>query len=194
MMKKKNSRKQFLFLSIFLSLDLLLIFTIFKASNARFSSEATSSTKLDVALYALSSDVESFEIPLGNIVPSDEKNLFEFSIYNTDEEDNITETKLTYDLKIIATTNIPLTYELYMDDNCSGDNGPNILNVHEPAVDDDGTYFLTMTTDTENFGYERKEVNHYCLFITFPKRYNSYIYQDMMESIRVSIESKQIIE
>lgn len=193
-MKRKNREKrQFTYMTIFLSLDLLLIFTLFRTSNARFTAEATSSTKLNVALYALSED-NSFDIPLGNIKPSSDPYLYEFSISNTDENGNVTETKLEYDLKIISTTNIPLEYKLYKNQSCLSTAGTNILNVHEPAKDDDGTYFLTMTTATETFGFEEEQTNTYCLLVTFPMRYNTSEYSDLIESVRLSIESEQIIE
>lgn len=193
-MRRKSKRtKQFTYMTIFLALDLLLIFTLFRTSNARFISEATSATKLNVALYALN-EIDDFDIPLGNIKPSSEPYLYEFSITNTDAEGNITETNLEYDLTLIATTNIPLEYKLYKNQNCNSVNGTNILNVHEPAKDDDGTYFLTMTTSKEVFGYERAETNTYCLLVTFPLQYNTSQYSDLIESVRLSINSEQIID
>ncbi|MBQ8659274.1 MAG: hypothetical protein IJ475_00340 [Bacilli bacterium] len=193
-MKRKNrERRQFTYMTIFLALDLLLIFTLFRTSNARFTAEATSSTKLNVALYALSEE-NSFDIPLGNIKPSNDPYLYEFSVSNTDENGNVTETKLEYDLKIIATTNVPLEYKLYKNQSCLSSAGTNILSVHEPAKDDDGTYFLTMTTATETFSFEKEQTNTYCLLVTFPMKYNTSEYSDLIESVRLSIESEQIIE
>lgn len=192
MLKRRNEKKKYTFIIIFLLIDLLVILSIFNISNARFTSKATSETKLNVALYALSED-NDLDIVLDNMVPRDEPYKYTFSVYNSDGT-NRTETNLQYDLKIIATTNIPLEYKLCMNNLNYCESGTNIINVDEVTTDEYGTKFRVMTTDPVIFGYDKDERKDYTLLIYFPKKYNSSIYQNLVESVQVRVESKQIID
>ena len=192
MKKRKNEKRKYTFIIIFLLIDLLAILAIFNTSNARFTSKATSETSLNVALYALSQD-NNLDIVLDNMVPRSEPYKYTFSIYNSDGK-NRTETRLEYDLKIIATTNIPLEYKLCVNNLNLCETGENIIKVDEITTDDDGTKFRVMTTDSVIFDYDKDEKNDYTLLIYFPKKYNSSIYQDLVESVQVNVESCQIID
>ena len=43
-------------------------------------------------------------------------------------------------------------------------------------------------------GLDKNEENIYHLVVNFPKEYDSFEYQDIIEGITISIESKQIID
>ncbi len=175
-----------------------VIFAIIRTSNARFATTTTSETKLDVALYALSED-NDLNILLDTLVPRDEPYVYNFSVYNTDGT-NVTDAAMVYDLKIIATTNIPLEYKLCMNKteaqckvvNPSDADGD--ININEIARDADGMFLRTMTTTRQEFGFEQEEENDYVLLVYFPSRYDSSDYQDLVESIQINVDSKQKLE
>ena len=173
-----------------------VIFAIIRTSNARYSSTATSATQLDVALYALRED-NDLNILLDTLVPRDEPYVYTFSVINSDGT-NITDAALVYDLKIIATTNIPLEYKLCMnvanEATCKNSSTPNAINVDMTTRDEDGTYFRTMTTTRQEFGFEQEEHNDYILLVYFPSTYDSSQYQDLVESIQINVDSKQKLE
>lgn len=171
-----------------------VIFAIIRTSNARFATTSTSATQLDVALYALSED-NDLNILLDTLVPRDEPYVYTFSVYNTDGT-NVTDAAMVYDLKIIATTNIPLEYRLCMnktESQCINGN-TNDINVNQVIRDDDGTFFRHMTTTRQEFGFEQEERNDYVLLVYFPSRYDSSQYQDLVESIQINVDSKQKLE
>ncbi len=170
-----------------------VIFAIIRTSNARFATTTTSETKLDVALYALSED-NDLNILLDTLVPRDEPYVYNFSVYNTDGT-NVTDAAMVYDLKIIATTNIPLEYKLCMNNNnCENPSVQSDINVNTVTADADGTLFRTMTTTRQEFGFEQEERNDYTLLVYFPKQYDSSQYQDLVESIQINVDSKQKLE
>ena len=192
-MKRWINKRKYTLLLVFLFVDLLLILAIFNSSNARYTSDAVSETLLDIALYALAED-NDLEITLDKMVPREDPYVYEFSVINSDGN-NITDTRMYYDLKIIATTNIPLEYKLCMNVSlCQPDSAKSIINVDSITKDADGTYFRTMTTTRQFFGFQQKEENKYILLVYFPEKYNSSEYQDLVESIQINIDSKQIID
>lgn len=192
-MKKRNNKRKYTLIIAFLAVDLLLILAIFNASNARFTSKAVSESLIDVALYALNED-NDLEITLDKMVPRNDPYVYNFKVINSDGK-NITDTRMYYDLKIITTTNIPLEYKLCKNVAlCQADSAENIINVDKTVKDADGTYFKTMTTSREFFGFEEEEENDYTLLVYFPVKYKSSNYQDLVESIQINIDSRQIID
>ena len=172
-----------------------VIFAIVRTSNARFTSTATSETKLDVALYALSEN-NDLNIVLDTLVPRDAPYVYTFSVVNSDGT-NITDAALVYDLKIIATTNIPLQYKLCMnktESQCKSSGTANDININEVRPDEDGTFFRYMTTTRQEFGYEQEETNNYVLLVYFPSEYDSSEFQNLVESIQINVDSKQKLE
>ncbi len=82
--------------------------------------------------------------------------------------------------------------EKYNDNNSS-----NIITGDVIARDgdaEDATYFRTLSTEKEKFGFKKDEKNDYQLVISFPKEYDSFEYQGIVEGIKIVIESKQVID
>lgn len=154
--------------------------------------DTTSDFKLDTAFYILKSDYYSKQIKLDDISPSETAFVYDFSVSNF-EGDKRLETLMDYDLEIITTTNLPLTYELYMNEEYET-GASNIIVNDSIEADNDGTYFRYLKTDTVRFGFEENTTNYYHLVVKFPKTYESFEYQDILEYVEVVINSKQVIE
>ena len=126
------------------------------------------------------------ELNLESLVPREEKYTYLFNIGNQDGEE-VAEIDLEYNLTIRTTTNLPLTYELYM-------NGENIIKTNEIIQDEDGTYFRVITTDTQELKYREPKTNQYELVVYFSGKYNTINYQDIIELLEITVESKQATE
>ena len=100
---------------------------------------------------------------------------------------------MEYDLKIRTTTNLPLEYRLYSNQNYNDTDALNIITSDEITQDEDGTYFRIIKTNTESFSYKEKKENIYQLVVYFPQKYNTINYQDIIEGIEISVDSKQVI-
>lgn len=188
MRKKKESskisfKKILIILLCLISIILLIGFTI-----SRFQSDAEVIAKMDTAFYVVKEEYQEMNLKLDSIVPRDEPYEYNFTIANTNGT-NRAEVNLEYDLVIVTTTNLPLNYELYI----NGDNSTNIITEQVTEKDEDGTYFKTIRTNKEEFGFTEDEVNTYKLVIYFPSIYKDIKYQDVIEGIEIQVNSRQII-
>lgn len=171
---------------------LILVFNI-PSTLSKYTSDSSSDVKTDVAFYLLKTDYQTESILLDEIAPSDDAYVYNFSVSNY-EGNNRLETNLSYDLSIRTTTNLPLEYELYLNEDYTSSGASSIFTSDETVLDSDSTYFRNFTTDTKYFSYLYDEINNYQLVVYFPKEYIDYKYQDIYESVEITIKSKQIID
>lgn len=186
--------KKFKLMTFTFCLFLILIITIFLTPTtiSKYTSQSTSSADVDVAFYLIKTSYQSTTVLLDEITPRNEPYVYTFTIANNNGV-NRTETKLEYDLSIRTTTNLPLTYSLYMNQNYDDQNASNIITNQRLIQDDDGTYFNKFETSKNYFSHEYDESNTYQLVVSFPNTYVDEMYQDIIESIEITINSKQII-
>ncbi|MBQ4030894.1 MAG: hypothetical protein II625_03980 [Bacilli bacterium] len=206
-----NNKRGLNFISVFLLADLLLIFGLLKTSNAIYVSDAIGEAPLDVALYAFNydglydtssgTDETALDINLGDIAPGAEK-LYRFKVTNkviNDEGDDVvSDTNIIYRLKVITTTNINLKYSLYYNQNPRTAGATDLFKRNNQdigvyATDGWGTWFKHYAIDAKCLKKEVLKEDEYYLKVEFPEDYKSYLYQDMVESIKIQLESKQVI-
>ena len=92
----------YMFIIVFLLIDLLAVVIMLNTTNARYESTAVSNTELEVALYALEEE-DSYTIALDEMVPREDPYVYRFTVANTDKNGRLTDVRLYYDLKIITT-------------------------------------------------------------------------------------------
>ena len=134
--------------------------------------------------------------------------------YYIDEagENVISETDMEYKLKIRTTTNLPLEYKLYKNQGLTVDNLTDILDIETVEnenmhFDDDNTIFKYLVleeqdeelkaegiTDNGEFLFTNPSANTYILEFTLPATCNSIDYQNIIECIEITVDSKQIID
>lgn len=177
---------------LILLLILILLVKIISSVLARYQSNATTNSNIQVAFYVLNENYEKMTLKLDSLYPREEPYVYTFSISNFKDE-KICETDMQYDLKIRTTTNLPLEYSLYSNQNYNDTDALNIITSDEITQDEDGTYFRIIKTNTESFSYKEKKENIYQLVVYFPQKYNTINYQDIIEGIEISVDSKQVI-
>lgn len=182
-----------IFRILFLIFLFLLLVILLPMSYSRYESKATSNVNTGVAHYILNPGYQYINVKIPNLVPKDEPYIYNFSISNF--KDGVrTETLMEYDLMVKTTTNLQLDYKLYMNENYQNSNSTNIIVENNIIQDSYGTYFKEMKTNKNYFTYLYNETNNYTLLIYFPKTFVNYKYQDILESIFIVIESKQVIQ
>lgn len=186
--KKIINKVKILAILVFLFILVKLISFTF----ALFESNSTATANLEMAYYILEEDYQTMNINLGSLLPREEPYIYSFSIANFNNENRL-ETNMEYDLKIRTTTNLPLQFELYKNENYEDSGSQDIINSANTQIDEHNTYFNLYTTPTSYFGYESDEQNIYQLVVYFPSMYNSIDYQDVIENIEIIIESKQVV-
>ena len=197
-----NNRTKILYAKlIILIMCLVIILRIFTLILAKYESETSTDAEIDIAFYLLKEDYQTMTLNLGSIVPQNNVYVFDFNIGNQDGTDTA-EIDLTYDLTIRTTTNLPITYSLYMNQKYTDSGATSIIKTNTVDQDDDGTYFRTMTTDTQELLFRTPKTNSYQLVVNFPlsytdpntnttTSYNVEKYQDIIEAIEIKVESRQ---
>ena len=178
---------------IIIILCFIVVIQIFTLTISRYESNSNSNADIDIAFYLLKEDYKSMTLNLGKIVPRVEPYVYNFEITN-EENGNIAETDLEYSLEIKTTTNLPLSYKLYMNEDYTNEGAKDIITSDVTEKDEDGTYFRTLKTDNQIFIHSTAMSNVYTLVINFPIGYNTEEYQNIIDSIEINVDSKQIIE
>lgn len=174
---------------------IILIFVLFvlgcsllNETLAKFESEVSGNVIGNIAFYVIDSEFQNEEIKLGEIEPSNQEYIYEFSVANFNDKKRL-ETNAEYNVIVRTTTNLNLEYRLLK----NNENNDAFI-TKELIQDEDGMYYNIMKTDIELFGFKNNQINEYELRIKFPNEYNNFDYQDIIESIEIIILSKQIIE
>ena len=176
---------------VILVLCFLIIARIFVLVLSKYESISNSYANVDIAFYLLKEDFQTMTLNLASILPQNNAYTFEFSIGNQAGED-IAEVDIEYELTLRTTTNLPLTYELYMNQSYTDQGATNIIKENTVNLDEDGTYFRTMTTDKITLKYTEGKTNLYQLVVYFPENYNQENYQDIIELIEINVNGGQI--
>lgn len=215
MNKSFKQKKRINFLSVFLILDIFVLFTMFRTSNATYTSNAIGTSEMEVALYAFSFDkfsevddvytgnvlADSVDINLGDIEPGETK-YYKFKVYNYLEEGNnkvVGETNISYQLKIITTTNLPLRYRLYLNQSPYSSNSSSLINETDATATTDlikdgfGTYYKVFPVEEKCFKFDALKYDEYTLVVDFYDQYSDILYQDLIESIKVQVASRQVV-
>ena len=187
-----KSKKRLYAKLVILILCLIIVLRIFVLIWSKYESEATSNANVDIAFYLLKEDFKEMSLNLAKIFPRNDAYIYTFSIGNQNENETA-EVDLTYNLTLRTTTNLPLSYELYMNQNDGEDGAVSILETNDITQDENGTYFRTMTPKEEELYYKEPKTNQYTLVVHFPENYHTEEYQDIIEMLEITIDSKQMI-
>lgn len=178
---------------IIIILCFLIVLRIFTLTLSKYESNSNANADIDIAFYLLKEDYKTMNLNLGKIVPRQEPYIYTFEITN-EENGNVAETDIEYSLEIKTTTNLPLSYELYMNEDYTDSNSRDIITSDKSEKDEDGTYFKSLKTDNQILIHSTPISNIYTLVIYFPKEYNTEEYQDLIDSIEIHVNSKQLMD
>ena len=178
---------------VILVLCVFIIARIFVLVLSKYDSIANSYANVEVAFFLLKEDYKTMTINLSELLPQENAYVFEFSIGN---EDGIkrAEVDLEYELELRTTTNLPLVFELYMNESHNDDGATNIIKANKVELDEQGTYFRTMTTEKIHLTYKEGKTNLYQLVVNFSGKYNQEKYQDIIELLEINVRAQQVTE
>ena len=190
------SKKKFILISKinFLILVFILLINIMPVTFSKYQSIGTGNINSNIAFYLLESTYVTEQVKLNDLVPSDNPYVFNFTIGNQ-RDDDVSEVDIEYVLQIITTTNLPLRYELYKNCNFLDNSSVNLITDANTEISQDeyGTYFQKFSIGTEYLYYSEPLTNEYTLVVYFDKSNNDAKYQGMVEAVKISIDSKQMV-
>ena len=174
---------------------LLILLKLLPVTLSRYESNAIGETNTNIAYYLLEPNYYTDNIKLNTLGIQQEPYVYNFTISNFNENDH-SEVDLTYILSIVTTTNIPLRYELYENEDYTSTNKTNLITTNNTVIepDSDGTYFQTITMNEEEMLYSEDITNSYTLLIYYDSNNADSKYQDTIEGVRIIIDSKQEID
>ena len=184
---KKTKINIYIRIAVIIILAIIAI-TLIRNTIARYRSSATSNANVDLAFYVLKAGDISQDLKVDSILPSDTAYPYPFSIANYDGTKR-TETALEYTIQIKTTTNLPLQFSVYDQNDPTTDLITNITT----TPDDDGTYFRYITVSGGEFGFTQNQKNDYDLKIKFDDDYSSAEYEGIIEYIQITVRSNQKI-
>lgn len=196
-------------------LILVILHKIIFSSYSLYESEANSNLNIDTAFFVLKNENLGHLITLDDLSPGDETSC-SFSIANfkvveyVDEETGnqiqktvVAETDIKYKLTIRTTTNLPLEYKLYLNDNPLKNSTAvdQITDGGEINQDEYNTYFNKLIEYENTFSHDNPTTDTYILEVKFPKgktstseEYMDYSYQNIIDAIEISIEAEQLVD
>lgn len=187
-MKVKDSNVFMIIKILVIVIVLVFIIKMIPSTLSRYEMDTIGDADIQYAFYLLEANYYTEEVKLGDIIPRDDAYVYNFTVSNY-KEDKRSEVNMEYDLVIRTTTNLPLEYELYLED----DFDTNIIVSNEVVIDEDGTYFRILKIDKRYFSMEDDEMDSYHLYVYFPSIYKDSMYQDIVESVEIGIDSRQVI-
>lgn len=192
--KNIDTRKRF-FLYSFLVLILMILSFYLLNVYSSYNSTATINTNVEKAIYIFNEDIFSFNIDIDGIVPSEDPYIYEFSISNY-KDNKKSSVDLEYSLNFRTTTNLPVVYKLYRNEEYNDSNSTNLFSLSSLIQDEDGSWYNKFDLPTKyTFNYEEKEKDIYYLVVNFPKSYsNNSEYADMIDNVEITVDAKQIID
>ena len=193
MFKKKNIVLISKF-NLFLIALFLTVF-IFPLTYSKYQSTATGNINSNIAFYLFKTSYQVERIKLADLEPSNTPHIYTFTIGNQ-SNNKVSDVDIEYILKIITTTNLHLRYQLYENEDYQLNTSTNLINTSNTDIskDEDGTYFQTFTFAKETLLYETPKTNTYTLVVYYDETNTDAKYQDTVESVRIVVDSKQIID
>lgn len=164
---------------------ILLLLLVIRVTLGSFESNGSGSAKASIAFYLfdVSSQTKSFK--LSDIKPDGNDNIYNISVYNY-SNNKVSEIDLDYVLSIKTTTNVPVDYSLYLNDETE-----NIMSNRELYTDNYGVYFYKYKSISRNFKHGVKSEDNYKLVVNFPSSYSSSDYQGLIDSVEITAEARQ---
>ena len=175
-----------------LVLILLIGFAIIPITISKYQSSGSGNINSNIAFYLLKDGYYQESVKLSDVDLNKSPYVVNFSVANK-KENKVSDVDIEYVVKVITTTNLPFTYELYENEDYQG--GTNLINAGNTVVekDSDGTYFQTFSLDKEVLYFNSPNVNNYTLLVYFGNLKDAK-YQDVVESVRIVVDSRQVIE
>ncbi len=184
---KENNRLKLeivIFLILFAALLFLVPYTL-----SRFRTEGRGDVAVDIAFFVANDQYTRQEITLTDEKPGDTYS-YTFSVANY-HNGHRSDVNQSYDIEILATTNLPLEYELELINETPA---VDAILTDTMVQDEDDTYFRSIKTSTRNFYYSSDYTDYYKLTVNFPIEDKNFKYQGVAENIEIRVNAKQILD
>ena len=189
-----HEKKRLLFFGLILFFCLFVAIILLRIAYARYELQNRMVADIDKALYIFRDEDIRFNLAPNRIIPSDSPYVYNFSISNFNSEHD-SDVDLSYHIAIRTTTNLPLTYRLYRNEDYRSVSATNILEQPVEEQDEDDAWYRFYDVNNEyTMYYANQTTDVYTLVVNFDSSYaNDTTYANAIENIEVILNSRQII-
>lgn len=198
--KKENisyfeEKKRFLIVILVMFLLMIVAIRLLQIAYAAYESQAKLNANINQALYILETGGMDFNIDLNKIEPSTDPYVYKFSVSNF-EGNKHSDVDIEYQISLTTTTNLPLRYELYRNENYDDENATDLFKNATIKQDIDGAWYYYLKGEEKYlFPYTDDMTDIYTLVIYFSEESKTTTdYADNIENIEVEIKSNQVTE
>lgn len=160
---------------------------------SKYDSKATSKAKALIAFFVVEEGTYEKKLSLGKITPSKEKYVYPFTISNYNDNQT-TDVAIDYTITFITTTNLPLTFEVYKNENYTNRNAINLVSNQEVYQDENQVYYNRITIDdVGSFSFNENQTDIFNLVVEFDEKYKNdpTNYSGYIDLVKVVVDAKQ---
>ena len=168
-----------------LTFAILFTFVLMNKVFSVFYSDSTGVIGSKIAFYVVDAVPQTQQIKIGEIQPDGQTFRYSVDVSNF-KNGKTSEIDMDYTLQVVTTTNIPVTFALY-----KGNDNTNIIGTKEVITDSNGMYFFKYNPQVGSFVHGVQKTDTFTLEIVFPVTYNSAEYQDLIETIEITVDVNQ---
>ena len=141
---------------------------LFPNTLSKYQTTATGNVNSNIAFYLFKTDYQVERIKLADLKPSNIPHVYTFSVSNT-KNNKISDVDIEYTLKIVTTTNLPLRYQLFKNEDYQSNDSTNLITSNNTTIaqDDDDTYFQTFEFGSDTLLYSTPKTNNYTLVVYY---------------------------
>ncbi len=189
-----EEKKRFLLFALLLLLVLFSAGYLFHIAYARYEAKTKLNGNLSKALYIFGDDNQVINLFEDGIVPSDDAYVYKFSVSNFNSK-NVSDVNIKYNLKIRTTTNLPISMELYRNEDYQATGAVNLFSGAKVVQDENNAWYkIYKTPSTYEMSYQDRVTDIYTVVIKFPSIYkNDITYANYLESIELFLDSEQVV-
>lgn len=158
---------------------------------SRYRSLGQSTLNADIAFYVVKDEYQEENVSLQNLYPSEETFDYQFTVSNSDGT-NTAETSIDYTADLVITTNLPLEFKVYKNDN----ELTKIEDIENNVTKDStgNTYIRKIKIKNGSFTHSQAKTDTYKLEVEFPIEYaQNEKLQGIIDNINIAIDAKQKI-
>ena len=172
-------------------MTILVIFGSLDLTNARYETETNINMEPKLAFFITNVESQTGQIQLDGMIPSNTPYVYRFDVSNfyKNKKANV---DLKYEIEIVTTTNIPLTYKVYKGNELNN----NIISDDYYEQDSNGVYYRHLKIDNISyFNHDQKRTDIYSLTVEFKEEYKNLYkeYAGVIELVDIKVNAEQVI-
>lgn len=165
---------------------ILISFMGIRFAYSIFHTDSNGSISNKIAFYVLDAQRQTQSIKIGDLSPDGQDFSYDIEVANY-LNGKVSEVDLDYTLNIVTTTNIPVSYKLY-----KNNGNTDVIGNKEIIQDSNMMYFFKYSPQVGSFVHDVTKRDVYTLVVNFPQMYNKEKYQDLIETIEITVDASQV--